>query len=184
MDIKEEKKAIRTAMSKAKKELLLDEKISLSKELFAHVENLKQFKDANTILLYYSLKDEVQTEFFLDRWYGKKRIILPVVVGDDLVLKEYSPQSVAEGYQSIVEPQQEAVVDAKEIQFAIIPGVAFDSNNNRLGRGKGFYDRFLSDVKSMVVGVCFEIQMVAAIPLESFDKPMDAVITEKGVKKN
>ena len=182
IDIKEEKKEIRSTIAKAKKEISLDEKTSISKEIFTHVEKIKQFQEANTILLYYALKDEVQTEFFLNKWYGKKKIILPVVVGDDLVLKDYHPENIAEGYQSIIEPQQQETTDAKEIEFAIIPGVAFDTNNNRLGRGKGFYDRFLSEVRSMIVGVCFEIQIVPKIPLESFDKPMDAVVTEVGIK--
>lgn len=182
MDIKEQKKAIRVAMSKAKKEITNDAKIILSQQIFDHVEQLIEFQKANTILLYYALSDEVQTEIFIKKWYKKKRIVLPVVDGENLVLKEYIPEHIAAGYCNIIEPQQFESIDTSQIEFAVIPGVAFDCDKNRLGRGRGFYDRFLIEICTPVIGVCFEVQIVEQIPLEPFDKPMSAVITENGAK--
>lgn len=183
MIITDQKKQIRTTISEAKKKFSIEKKIDLSINLFDHIEKLEQFKKANTILLYYSLKDEVQTEFFIKKWHKIKRIILPVVDGDNLLLKEYNPEHIGRGYQSIIEPQQQQTIPVSEVEFAIIPGIAFDLQYNRLGRGKGFYDRFLSEVKSLIVGVCFEIQIVNKIPIESFDRPMDLVVTENGIKQ-
>ena len=65
-----------------------------------------------------------------------------------------------------------------EITFAVIPGVAFDHTGNRLGRGKGYYDRLLPHLsKAFKVGICFPYQLIETIPTEPFDIPMDSVIT-------
>ena len=181
MDIREKKKNIRKDVSVLKKILNIEQKNSFSKDVFAFVETLEEFKKAKTVLLYYAMKDEVQTEFFLKKWCDSKRIVLPVVVGDDLIFREYFPDKVAVGYQSILEPTDTAIVDFKEIDFAIIPGVAFDRNYNRLGRGKGFYDRILSSLNCDKVGVCYSLQLVKEIPVEDFDKPMTKVVTEFGI---
>lgn len=62
----------------------------------------------------------------------------------------------------------------------LIPGLAFDSNGNRLGRGKAFYDRYLKDYQGLKVGVCFDCQLDSiAIPLEEHDQKLDAIVTEK-----
>jgi 5-formyltetrahydrofolate cyclo-ligase len=72
-------------------------------------------------------------------------------------------------------------VGVEEIGVIIAPGVAFDAAGNRLGRGMGFYDRFLSDpaMKAAVVGVAFEEQVVGSVPRESTDAPLHAVVTEQ-----
>ena len=181
MNIIEQKKDIRLQMRAAKKNISIEHKVKLSELIFEHIEKIPQFIEARTILLYAALSDEVQTELFISKWFGKKNIVLPVVDGENLLLKEYNPQTVAKGYQSIMEPQSGCAIDAANIEFAIIPGVSFDRQNNRLGRGKGFYDRFLSEVKCMTIGVGFEVQIVDKLPIESFDKPMDAVVTEIGI---
>ena len=82
--------------------------------------------------------------------------------------------------RDIEEPTGEAFTDYTQIDFAIIPGVSFDKNGNRLGRGKGYYDRLLPQLHSYNVGICFDFQVSDEIPTESFDKPMHEVWTEKG----
>lgn len=71
-------------------------------------------------------------------------------------------------------------VEAKELDVVIVPGLVFDEKNNRLGRGKGFYDRFLSTLDPRVrkVGLAFSFQVVPSIPTESHDVPMDLVLTD------
>ena len=68
----------------------------------------------------------------------------------------------------------------------IVPGLAFDRKGNRLGRGRGYYDRLLSGVAAPKIGLAFDIQVVAEVPCSSYDVPMDMVITERGIyaKKN
>lgn len=60
----------------------------------------------------------------------------------------------------------------------IVPGVAFDNNNNRLGRGKAYYDKLLKESKSYKVGVCFDFQLIEEVPVDEYDIKMDLIISE------
>ena len=150
-----------------------------SAKVLAALEAHPAFRAANTILLYYSLKDEVDTHSFIRKWSNKKRIVLPVVVGDDLELRIYSgPEDMATGSYGIEEPTGELFTDYAAIDFIAVPGVAFDSKGNRLGRGKGYYDRLLPRIPSAFkAGICFPFQLVEEVPAESFDIRMDIIIT-------
>ena len=140
------------------------------------------FRAANTVLLYHSLNDEVDTHEFIRKWSNKKRILLPVVVGDDLELRIYTgPENMSIcGVYGIEEPTGEAFTDYAAIDFIVVPGVAFDAKGNRLGRGKGYYDRALTKLQSYRIGVCFQFQLLPHIPVEATDLPMDEVWTEQG----
>lgn len=136
------------------------------------------FKQAKTILLYYSMKDEVQTHSFIEKWSKCKQIVLPAVVGKELELRIYtSTQELSIGELNILEPIGETFIEYSQIDLAIIPGVAFDKKGNRLGRGKGYYDRLLPRISAPKVGICFSFQLVDAIPSEEFDVCMNKVIT-------
>lgn len=130
-------------------------------------------------MLYHSLKDEVDTHAFIRKWSRKKRILLPVVVGDDLELRIYTgPDDMAIGAYGIDEPTGELFTDYAAIDFIAVPGVAFDRSGNRLGRGKGYYDRLLPRIPSAYkAGICFPFQLVEEVPAEAFDIRMDEVIT-------
>ena len=115
---------------------------------------------------------------------GDKKIILPVVDGEYLILKEYIPSEMVQGYRNISEPSSEEQIDPSEIEFAVIPGVAFDSECNRMGRGKGFYDKLLPFLKCPKIGIGYDFQIVGKIPCEEFDVPLDYVVTETTVYKS
>lgn len=125
------------------------------------------------------MKDEVDTHTFVQKWSKKKRILLPVVVGDDLELRIYTgPEDMATGSYGIEEPTGELFTDYATIDFIAVPGVAFDLKGNRLGRGKGYYDRLLPRIPSAYkAGICFPFQLVEEVPAESFDIRMDIIIT-------
>ena len=72
-----------------------------------------------------------------------------------------------------------AVLPEEDIDLVIVPGVAFDRQHNRLGRGKGFYDRLLSTLSAPKIGICYSFQLKEHIPTEPFDKKMDLILTEK-----
>ena len=73
------------------------------------------------------------------------------------------------------------IISNDDIDLIVVPGVAFDRERNRLGRGKGYYDRLLSQLKASAIGICFDFQLKGQIPTEPFDRKMDLVITEKEI---
>lgn len=151
-----------------------------SAEILAALEAHPAFRAATTVLLYHSLKDEVDTHEFIRKWSREKRILLPVVVGDDLELRLYTgPEDLKPGAYGIEEPTGELFTDYADIDFIAVPGVAFDRNGNRLGRGKGYYDRLLPRIPSAYkAGICFPFQLVEKVPAEPFDIRMDEIITQ------
>lgn len=153
-----------------------------SAALLEKLEQHPRFASAHTVLLYYSLPDEVQTHRFVEKWHRQKRILLPVVKGDILELRIYTGKGclkTSEPYH-IEEPEGEAFTAYGEIDLSIIPGVSFDTQGNRLGRGKGYYDRLLPLLHTYNIGICYGFQVSKEIPTEPFDLPMDEVWTENG----
>ena len=136
---------------------------------------------AQTILLYYSLDDEVDTHQFIDELASQgKTVLLPTVINDtDLELHRYTgPDDLDSGFFGIKEPTGELFTDYDAIDVAIVPGVAFDRQGNRLGRGKGYYDRLLPRLtRAYKIGICFDFQRLPGIPSEPHDIQMDEVFT-------
>ncbi|WP_301062346.1 5-formyltetrahydrofolate cyclo-ligase [Phocaeicola sp.] len=155
-----------------------------SAALLEKLEQHPRFIAARTVLLYYSLSDEVQTHDFVEKWHRQKRILLPVVKGDSnmLELRIYTGKNCLKTSKAyhIEEPEGETFTAYKDIELAVIPGVSFDAQGNRLGRGKGYYDRLLPSLVSYNIGICFGFQVSEKIPAESFDRVMDEVWTEDG----
>ena len=108
----------------------------------------------------------------------QKQILLPVVIGNDLELRLYTgPQDLKKGAYGIEEPVGEPFTDYASIDLAIIPGVAFDVHGNRLGRGKGYYDRLLPRLPHIYkIGICFPFQLLEEVPTEALDVRMDEVL--------
>lgn len=88
--------------------------------------------------------------------------------------------NVGHGSFGIMEPQADAFTDYEQIDLILVPGMAFDRHGHRLGRGKGYYDRFLSQAKDCYkIGVCFPFQLVDEVPTDEHDVRMDEIITQK-----
>ncbi len=140
----------------------------------------RELSTSNVILLYSALSDEVPTQGLMDELVAQgKTVLLPRVIDDkDMELRRYTgPQDLQEGAYGILEPTGERFTDYNVIDIAIIPGMAFDAEGHRLGRGKGYYDRFLSRVPYIYkIGLCFSWQMVDHVPCDEHDIVMDEVI--------
>lgn len=153
---------------------------TLSEAVVHRLEASSRFRSARVVMAYAALPDEVDTLGFLERWCKQKTLLLPVVTGSDLCLKVYSGQAdMKPGAYGIAEPQGECFTAYETIDLAVVPGVAFDANGNRLGRGKGYYDRFFhSEALRGVykIGLCFDFQKVPQLPSSPWDVPMDEVI--------
>ena len=159
------------------------EKESAAEEVFSQLEKTAAFMMADNILMYHSLPDELSTIRFLKKWHDRKRFFLPRVNGVNLDLLPYEESRLELGSFHIEEPTGEDYADVDDIELMIIPAVAFDRKGNRLGRGKGFYDRLLATSKAMKIGVGYEFQLFDSIPSEPHDVAMDMVITQKTLIK-
>jgi len=173
--VKELKKQMR-ALMKAKR---AEASLSPQADCAATVLALPQWQSARTVLLYCSIPGEVPTESLIEAAVKMgKRVVLPLVKGDDLLLKEYLPGALVEGYKGIMEPSAEAKdVAPEEIDLALIPGVAFDRKCRRLGRGRGYYDRTLPALACPKIGLAFAWQIVDEVPCDPWDMSLDLVVT-------
>lgn len=126
-----------------------------------------------TIMAYWPLPDEVDIRPLIDALVQQgKTVLLPKVQDDEnMELRRYtSPSDLREGAFHIMEPIGAPFVDFDQIDVALVPGVAFDAAGHRLGRGKGYYDRFLhAHPRLHTIGVCFPFQRVAEVPTDEHD---------------
>lgn len=180
MAIPDEKKLLRKQVRERKARLSAEAAAWASADIIAQVEALPAFAGASTVLAYWSMADEVQTHEAVARWSASKRVLLPVVVGDGLVLRQYGAGSMMPGYRGILEPGPDSAAAApEEVELAIIPGMAFDVEGHRLGRGGGYYDRLLPQLRCMKLGVCYDCQFLASVPCEKHDCKVDKVVTNR-----
>lgn len=155
--------------------------LDFSEKILKRLEETELFRQASCVALYNAIPGEVQTAVFLEKWFEKKTLLLPLITGEDLCLLPYKGTgSLQPGVFGIMEPiAGEETVNESEIDLIIVPGVAFDRQLNRMGRGKGYYDRLLSTLEVPKIGICFDFQLLDSVPTEPFDKKMDMIITEK-----
>ena len=138
--------------------------------------------EAQTIMAYYSLPDEVNTHALIDELVAEgKTVLLPKVMGaDTMELRRYTGRAdLQEGAYHILEPVGEPFTDLSAIDLILVPGLAFDAAGHRLGRGRGYYDRFLHSKNRpycVKIGVCFDFQKVDEVPVDAHDIAMDKVV--------
>lgn len=174
---------------KAQKSLLDEvEKAVAARAVFERVEQTAAFIVANNILLYHSLPDELSTLAFINKWASRKNFFLPRVNGVNLEILPYNKSTLHLGAFQIEEPSGNDVRDISEIEMVIVPAVAYDRHGNRVGRGKGYYDRLLCNTAATKIGVGYDFQVVDDIDSEPHDVRVDIVITDKAIyrrrKKN
>jgi len=173
----QEKKAMRKLMRERKAALPAEEKLLKSKRIFEFIESQSWFIEANVVMCYWSLPDEVITHDFCLKWMKSKTLLLPRMVGPDIVPVVFEGTLVKEPILGVEEPQGEEYRHVNMINVILVPGVAFDRDGNRLGRGKAFYDKFLRSTHALKVGVCFAEQLAEKIPTDHHDLPMDKVVS-------
>jgi 5-formyltetrahydrofolate cyclo-ligase len=156
-----------------------------SGQIAAQLYEMEEYRKAKTILFYASCKGEVDTlEMIRKTRSAQKMIGLPKVI-DNVNFTPFRVDDITDlrvGSYGILEPQAE---DSKKwrqdtIDLVIVPGIAFDRRNNRLGRGKGYYDRFLKSLPRDVptIGLAFDFQIVNCLPAcTPQDHPVSLVLT-------
>lgn len=173
-----DKKTIRRRVKAQKSMLSHEERCGAAARVFEMLEKSAAFVMADRILMYHSLPDELSTVEFIAKWHGRKHFFLPRVNGVNLEVLPYDRSSLRLGAFHIEEPQGGDVVPVEQMELIVVPAVAYDRDGNRVGRGKGYYDRLLASSKAMKVGVGYDFQLFDEIDVESHDVRVDMVITE------
>lgn len=172
------KNAIRKEIRSRKRSYSATQLAEKSNVIAAQLEQHPLFVAAQRVMLYAALPDEVQTQELITKWKREKLIILPTIVGDDIIpvaIEKDTP--LQEGAYHILEPQNSAYEG--DFDLIVVPGMAFDAEGHRLGRGKGYYDRFLAKhPNTPTIGICFDFQQWDKIPCEPHDQRIDVVISD------
>ncbi len=151
-----------------------------SVQIFWQVEQCEEFRSAEVVALYCALPDEPPTERVIVRWLQEgKRVVVPRVEGEKMRFFRYDPSTQIVGTFGIEEPGDGAVLSAPaEIDLMVVPGVAFTARGDRMGRGRGYYDKYLSqsDFRAYTIGVCYAHQLVDSLPVEAHDRRVDKVV--------
>ena len=164
---------------KARKTLLSDEeKMSAAERVFSILEQTADFMLADRILMYHSLPDELSTLSFIKKWHDRKHFYLPRVNGVNLEILPYDESRLALGSFHIEEPTGTDTSSIDDMEMIVVPAVAYDRTGNRVGRGKGDYDRLLAGSRARKIGVGYDFQLVDMIDADPHDVRVDVVITE------
>ena len=175
-----DKKSLRKELIEIRKSI--DNKKDKSTIIVNKIIKLKDYRNANVVALYKALQDEVDIDYLINYSLNcGKIVILPRVKDNNLIFIKVDKDTIYEkSSMSIEEPiyDKEKVYNGN-IDLIIVPGLGFDNNYNRIGYGKGYYDRFLRNNDVMKIGVCFSKQIRKSIPANKEDITMDLVIHDK-----
>ena len=175
--IRKEKKLARSALTPEERA----EKSAQAVELLAASE---AFRNARTVMIYDHVGGELSLDSLLDHPAAAgKRFCYPLVLSktEMIAMIPGAWQSGAYGIREPVREQSEEI-SPEEIDLVVCPGTAFDPACNRMGMGGGYYDRYLPRcTNARVAMVAFEVQKVNAVPVDPWDRPVEAVFTEDAV---
>lgn len=186
------KEDIRNEMLKTRNNITKDNVFINSKKILEQLLTVDEFVKSNCVSIYLSFGNEVDT-FLIVEWLkqNNKSVVVPYTEKNEINLTPVYIEDIDEdttlssfGYpEPIIERVRKAKLD--EVDFVIVPGVAFDDSKNRIGYGKGYYDQYLSGFNSEVkfAGLAHDFQLLDSIPTEQHDIRMNMIITEKRVIK-
>lgn len=165
---------------KAQKSILDDtERNVAAQAVFDMLEKTAAFLMSENILMYHSLPDELSTHRFLDKWCKRKHFFLPRVNGLNLEILPYDRSNLRLGAFQIEEPTGNETTSVRDIDLIVVPAVGYDIKGNRVGRGKGYYDRLLASTRATKIGVAYDFQVFDDIETEPHDVRVDIVITDR-----
>ena len=189
-EIQDTKHDIRNEVAKAIESLSETEIEDKTKRIENRLFEFANFLESNISLLYIPNKLEVDTLSMIERCFGyNKIVVLPAYNTDTyqmtLLKVDNLKTDLKSGPRGIMEPDSEKckIVPIERIDIAIIPGVALDEKGGRIGSGEGYYDRLIPKlpITTRKVSLAFECQVIQQVPMESHDKHVDIIITEKRI---
>lgn len=174
------KTELRKEIRNRKRQYTQEQLQALSAPIIDRLRHHPKLVAAKTVMLYHSLPDEVFTHTFVDEMVeAGKDVLLPVVISEtEMEIRRYTGvKDMAMSSFHILEPIGELFTDYDSIEFIAVPGMSFDAHRNRLGRGKGYYDRFLKQTEQAYkLGICFDFQKLDSIPTDEYDEKVDEVL--------
>ena len=188
--IKKEKDDIRQEYIARRKAMTKDEREQRDKAICAAAEGLVSFKYAEYVLLYAATEDEINVfDVAKSAWKKGKTVAFPRCDKKSHTMKYHIVSSLDElsvDSYGILEPREDAPVYDPAVQtgsaVCFVPGLVYDKAGYRLGYGKGFYDRYLSEFSGCMIGVVYSDYIIPTAPRGRFDISVDVLLTEKGVK--
>jgi len=152
--------------------------------------DLPQFEAARVVMLFLSMPGEIDTsQALLQTLLARKTLVVPRI---DWPNRELVPHVIETlnchltmGKHGLREPAGQETVAPEAIDLVVVPGLGFDEEGNRIGRGAGFYDRFLADERMRAIrcGIAFECQLLETLPVVASDVPVHLLVTEKTVRR-
>lgn len=190
-NLKEEKQKLRKIHIKKRKEMNYFEKKEKDLNIFKILKDLNFFKSAEVVLSYVSVNLEVDTiEIIKYCLNNKKYIAVPVCFLESCNMNFYYINSLKElkiKNNFLLEPdaKQERLFSSFNFlkTICLVPAFVYDLFGNRIGYGKGYYDRFLKRVDCLKIGLCYDFNLEVKINVNCFDVPVDYVLTDKSIFK-
>lgn len=180
------KKEARQIVSIERKKMSEANCMELSKSIFDRLITLDEFKKSRLLFIYSAIRNEVNTGLLLKYAFDNNiKVAFPKVIGSDMFFYEITSRNdLKKGYMGILEPVEDLPECIPDIGTIIVPGNAFDRKCHRTGYGKGFYDRYLEKYPNLIkIGLAFDYQLFDELEMDSYDIPMDYVITENLIIK-
>ena len=176
--IRREQGALRAIVEQQRRMMTPKEVAEQSSAIISQIEQMSSFREAETVLLYYPIHNEVDLRPLLTKYEGQKTFLLPVTHRHSMEVRPYDGEDMMrKGHFGVPEPQTETYHGS--IDLILVPGVVFDHHCHRIGRGGGYYDKFLSkQYRAKKIGVCYAFQLKKHdIPHMLRDHKMDRVVT-------
>lgn len=178
------KKDIRTRILKIRSQLDKADAARLSELICRRVMESREYGGAHDICLYMAINNEVELSYMTEKaWKCGKRLWLPRVIDGEMSFFSYTEKTrLLKGAFGIMEPDSCEVLEPEDSTLVIMPGAVFSKTRDRIGYGGGYYDRFLDEnPQVMTAAVCYDFQILDAIPAEKHDVKPHMVISEKRV---
>ena len=173
-----EQKALRAIVEQRRRMLSAEEVAADSERIMAQIEQMAVFREAKVVLLYYPIHNEVDLRPLLTKYAGQKTFLFPVTHRHSMEVRPYDGEDMMrKGRLGVPEPQTATYTG--HIDLILVPGVVFDQHKHRIGRGGGYYDKFLAKhLLTMKIGVGYDFQLKKhTIPHLWNDQKMDRVVT-------
>jgi 5-formyltetrahydrofolate cyclo-ligase len=178
---------VRREKIEERRNILEEDRIKYSKMIMGKLSKMPEMLNAQTIMLYMPINNEVDTTETIAKLIAKgKKILVPSTLKTEKKMIAAEIKSFSElerGAFGVLEPKKESLreVPPENIELVLVPGVAFDEEGDRIGYGHGYYDRFLKLVKAPVIGLAYDFQIVDKITSNSHDSKVTKIITPSKV---